>query len=52
MNADSVYVSSLFTIVVDSVVHGATVIPHDDVAFLPVVPVNVIGLGRVIVQVI
>ena len=45
------YVSGVFTIVVDGVVQGAAVIPHDDIAIPPVVTIKVIWLDRVLVQV-
>jgi len=46
-----VYVSGVFTIVVDGVVQGAAVIPHDNIAIPPVVTIKVIWLDRVLVQV-
>jgi len=46
-----VYVSGVFTIVVDGVVQGAAVIPHDNIAIPPVVTIKVVWLDRVLVQV-
>ena len=45
------YVSGLFTVVMDGVVQGAAIIPHDDIAIPPVVTIKVIWLDRVLVQV-